>query len=748
MSRRFNIIVTVVISAIFLGLTSVFWQSYVRFGEACKDFGLSAAYYFCELFGIDYSFTPTVTEYSDVLQWEILLPSDWAGFTASAKEYFALLIGGENFAGYWAKVGDVMLVAAKVIAVLLPCVIVLILVIYRMYRQGNTKHNQDTKPLKIFKWLARWTYQPVKRAVLSYRDYLSEHKGIWVCWIILWVFHLNLASIVTGFFAYYFYFVLSFDVGNLYVQVCKLFIDLQVIFRHFPWWSIVTVCWLLFNRWRKNIALNRLRHFEARNCGFINELPIVSMACGSMGKRKTTLITDMVLSQEVMFRQKALEILQNSDMKFPYFPWIKFEDELRRCMEHGTVYNLASVKTWVALKRQRFARHRNIHWQIYSYELERYGDTFDDALKVNGLFEVLETYAMAYFIYVLESSLIVANYSIRTDNRMLDNGNFPLWLVDFFPKNRRLESRHAHILDFDVLRLGKKVLENNPRAGSFEFGVVAITEIGKERGNNLELREIKKGSEDTNQKNDLFNSWLKMCRHSATVDNFPFIKVFTDEQRPESWGADARDLADIINIASCGELRLALPFYTIEEMISEWAFNRFMRLYEDFRFRRGDNTLLVHILKNFVAWFWRRNLRIYNRFGYSVLKIEKERGTMDGKTENKKYYLMNAKIYAKRFSTDCFSDYFNELARRSHVGLMDYLEYATEKASVAELRAQNSYFINLLYGGNPLKNVRSIRMAVITSPFAPQRGAAECAGSRLPKNRSSSRRYVRSRHRR
>ena len=74
---------------------------------------------------------------------------------------------------------------------------------------------------------------------------------------------------------------------------------------------------------------------------------------------------------------------------------------------------------------------------------------------------------------------------------------------------------------------------------------------------------------------------------------------------------------------------------------------------------------------------------------------------MDGKTENKKYYLMNAKIYAKRFSTDCFIDYFNDLARHSHVGLMDYLEYATEKASVAELRVQNSYFINLLYGGNP-----------------------------------------------
>ena len=701
MSRRFNIAVTVIISLAFVALGAVFRQSYVRFGETCRDFGLSVAYYFCELFGINYSFTPTVTEYSGVLQWEIFLPSDLEGFTASAGNFFSMLIDGKNFAGYWSAVGNVMLVVAKVIAILLPCVLVLWLVLWRMYRHGNTDHNRDTVPLRIFKAIAKWTYQPVKRAVLSYRDYLSEHKAVWICWIILWVFHLNGASVVMGFLAYYFYFVLSFDVANLYVQVCKLFIDLQVIFRHFPWWSIVTVTWLLFNRWRKNIALNRLRHFEARNCGFINELPIVSMSCGSMGKKKTTLITDMVLSQEVMFRQKALSILQQNDMKFPYFPWIALEDELRACMAYGTVYNLASIKTWVALKRSRFARHHNVEWQIYGYDLARYGGEFDDALKVNGLFDVLETYASAYFIYVIESSLIVANYSVRTDNLMLDSGNFPLWLTDFFPKNRRTESSHAHILDFDVLRLGKKVLENNPLAGSFEFGVVAITEIGKERGNNLELKEVKKGTDAANQKNDLFNSWLKMCRHSATVDNFPFIKVFTDEQRPESWGADARDLCDVIHIVSSGDIRLAMPFYTIEDMLSEWAFNRFMRLYEDFRFRRGDNTLLVHILKSVTAWIWRRNLRIYNRFGYSVLKIEKERGTMDGKTENKKYYLMNAKIYAKRFSTDCFSDYFNDLARRSHTGLADYLEYATEKASVTELQAQNSYFINLLYGGRP-----------------------------------------------
>ena len=584
--RTFNICLTVVITAAFILLGAfVFGDSYLRFGETAKDFGLSVGYYFCTLFGLDHNIVPSVTEYSSVMDWRILLPSDFEGFTSQATSFFSLLVDGENFAGYWAKVGDVMLVLLKVVAIILPCLLILGLVIWRLYKSGNTKHNRDTVPLKVFKSFSRCLYQPLKRTVLSYRDFLTEHRAVWIFWAVMWAFHLNAASIVTGFLAYYFYFVLSFDVANLYVQVCKLLIDLQVIFRHFPWWCIAFVCWLLFDHWRKNIAQNRLRHFEARNCGFINELPIVSMACGSMGKKKTTLITDMVLSQEVMFRQKALEILQQNDMKFPYFPWIAFEDELRRCMEHGTVYNLASVKAWVALKRSRFIRHRNAQTQLYGYDYARYGTTFDDSLKINRLFEVLETYAQAYFIYVIQSSLIVANYSVRTDNLMADNGNFPLWLTDFFPKRRRPQSRHAHILDFDVLRLGRKVLENNPKAGSFEFGVVGITEIGKERGNNLELREIKKGAEDTNQKNDLFNSWLKMCRHSATVDNFPFIKVFTDEQRPESWGADARDLADIINIASCGDMRLALPFYTIEEMLSEWAFNRFLSLRLPFQAR-------------------------------------------------------------------------------------------------------------------------------------------------------------------
>ena len=696
--RIFNISFTVLASLLFIYLGIFrFGASYIRFAETVGDLWNSIKFYFCELFGIVHTTPPTVEKYSEVMKWNIFLPEDFESFKVKAGAFFDLFFDGENFASYWRFIGEKIANFSKLAMILMPCVVILVIIIKRLYGASNTDHGKETVPLRIFKWIANKTYQPVKRVVLSYIRFMSENRYIPILWAITWAFHLNLASIVVAFFAYYFYFSVSFRFETMYVQVAKLFIDLQVFFHAFPWWMLGSLGYYLFDRFRRGIAQMQLRRMEARNCGFINELPIVSMTCGSMGKKKTTIITDMALSQEVMFRQKAFELLKKNDMKFPFFPWIHFETELRKCMEYGTVYNLATVKEWVRLKEQRYRKHRNADLQLYGYDTLRYGLTYNDALKIERLHDVLETYAQLYFIYVIESSLLVANYSIRTDNQLLDKGNFPMWATDFFPETTVDDGRHAHILDFDVLRLGKKVIENNPNAGSFEFGVVVISEVGKERGNILDHKEMKKNNDETNQKNDLFNSWLKMCRHSATVDHFPFIKVFTDEQRPESWGADARDLCDIVHIASSGKQRLCLPFYIIEDMICETLFDWFIDLYYNFRYRRGDNTLLVHILKSVTARLYKRNVRVYNKYGYAVSLIEKERGTMDGKIEKKKYYLMNKKIYASRFSTDCFSDYFNDMAKKTNIGLDDYLEYETERATVAELKMQNSYFINALY---------------------------------------------------
>lgn len=107
------------------------------------------------------------------------------------------------------------------------------------------------------------------------------------------------------------------------------------------------------------------------------------------------------------------------------------------------------------------------------------------------------------------------------------------------------------------------------------------------------------------------------------------------------------------------------------------------------------------------TWVWKRaikrynlmhsrkthRMRVYNTFGYNKLTIELESGTMDGNLTEKSYYLAHKKIYSKRFSTDCFSDFFYEKAMRSSVGVADLPEYLHHKASLAELCQQNSFFI-------------------------------------------------------
>lgn len=80
--------------------------------------------------------------------------------------------------------------------------------------------------------------------------------------------------------------------------------------------------------------------------------------------------------------------------------------------------------------------------------------------------------------------------------------------------------------------------------------------------------------------------------------------------------------------------------------------------------------------------------------GSILLDVSVEDGTQSGERKAKKYYLMSKKIYSKRFSTDAFSDYFNQKALTSLVGIDDLREFASEKATWAELTSENSYFFN------------------------------------------------------
>ncbi len=685
-----------IVFTIFLALFPFlfFVNAFPRLGESVNDLWTSGIFYVNELFDLGISGTLTVTELSKLpFEMPFNLPNTWDEFTVWFSDYWNVVFSAENFVAYVGSIGDVLYYVSKFLIFVLP-LFLLVFVLLQRSSKTNNDYNKDSKALKRFKRFEDKVYLPCKYYVIDFVKFVKEHGVYWKLWLFTFALTFNFIAIVIEFLAFYLYFVSSFDFKNIYVQVLKLLMDLSVIIDFIPAIGWVVIGLAVLHVLRKRIGYARLNHMEMKNRGFINERPIVLMLTATMGKGKTTMATDMALSQEIMFRDKAFEKILEADLKFPCFPWINLELALKKAIANHNVYNLATCKRFARSKMKKFFK-RPCRQNIFMYDYEKYGTTYDNKLYVSDIWQVIEDYCQLYFIYVVQSSLLISNYSIRSDIVLEDLGNFPLWNMELFKRDSRLfdaYSRHAKILDFDTLRLGKQVLENNEKADMFEFGIINITEIGKERGNSLENQHVNKKDLSANQKNDLFNAWLKMIRHSATVDNFPFVRVITDDQRASSWGADARELCDIVSIIDNSDKKLAMPLFFLEDAFISWLLKGFIGRYYQRRFERGDNTLGMYLYKQLSAKLKNYQSRTYNIFGYKKFGVGVENGTQDGVVTRKFYYIMFSKIYRKVFSTDCYSDFFNIKALRSKIGLADLPEFATEKASFEEMMSQHAYF--------------------------------------------------------
>ena len=709
------------ITATFIFCLFFFPNFFGRIIESSWDFCTSIAFAFCDTFNIEHNISPTVLELSALPTPDIFIPLTWEEFIDGWYKYWDKVFDINNFLHYLVDVLYVLTIALQVAMCFIGISFLVQKILEKYFKSKNkSKANVDSKFLQRHRKMVIDRYLPVKRWIISFIAFIRAHSYIYKTWLIIWLMYFNVFAIGIEFISYYIYFASSLNFGSLYIFLYKVLCDLATPIAFIPLWAWIIIFVIVLYSLSRSIGYNRLNHFERRNRGFLNARPICMMICATMGKGKTTMMTDMGLSHEVMLRDKAFELILENDLKFPYFPWINLENAMRRAIERHEVFNLATTRLFI--EKLRYIHERAMFGEeptlrikvagkflqknygfgfLFDYDYQTYGYTYDNKLEIVTVWDVIESYAQLYFIYLMKSSML-ANYSVRLDMILQDTENFPLWNMDFFKRDTRLSeafSRHAKILDFDALRLGQKIVSDNKYADCFEFGTILITEIGKERGNKVELAHKKKDSEETNQKNDLFNFWLKMIRHSATVDGFPFVKVISDDQRPESLGADCRELCELVHIREKGDKRLALPFFFFFELLYTLTFGKFVELYYKYRHNRSDNTLFMHLYKSFSAKTHRFYKHVYNVFGFHVLETEVERGTQDGSMIDGKYYVMSKKIYSKRFSTDCFSDYFTVKSLRSSVGLNDLFEYKEIKASFGELAMQHSYFVNDLLEG-------------------------------------------------
>ncbi len=478
---------TILISAIVLSVALAFLRYEVvigRFIESVRDLGTSLYYYFRVVFLKDHSYTPTVNEFPDVDLVKVV-GIDLAELQRKLSGFGNAFILKENFGDYNLMLLNKSTLLMQIITVAIPVILLVYLLINNSLTAVNTRHGEKTKPLKIFLKIFTKPYRATKTFLKGFFGFAKGSRYVRVLlWI--WAFNLNLITLVIGFLAFYFFFAASVSFVSLPKQFLKLIADLIIMFSGLPLPVWLFIGWKLFDKWRRAKGLDVLRHNERKNRGFINSLHLAVMINGTMGSKKTTTLTDIVLSYNVQFRDQALEGMMKYEKQYINFPWIVFQKHLENAMKKRRIFNLASTRKYIKELKSKFFK-KPCEKRIFGYNLTDNPLIHDNGLEIKNIWDALETYAQFYLIYIVEGSYSFSNYSIRFDTIKSDVGNLPLYDNDFFNRPSTFEgdgSSYSHILNFDLLRLGMTMIkENSDIRGSFEFGVFSITEIGKERGN-------------------------------------------------------------------------------------------------------------------------------------------------------------------------------------------------------------------------------------------------------------------------
>ncbi len=696
-----------------------------RVVEAFRDLCVSIVYYFCELFELDVTISPTVNSnpnysFLNIRDWilalfkapsipsvpsepSVPLPSDWEIFKENWSAYWTAFADATCFELYLWNVSDIVYYISMLIMLILPIYLIAKTLFENYYwKQNDVTDLENTEipesgPLQAWRRFYDNVLVPVKKRIVVFIEYLKGHKSLCKFWILLLALYFNALTILLEFLAYYLYFALSFDFLNLYKQFYKLFLDLQPIFKCTPLVGWIILIYIGLERYSKKIGYERLEHNERKNRGFINELGIVTYIYAEMGEGKTTMLTSMALSDEVQLRDDALEVILECDSCFPDFPWLSLERALKEAYAKHEIYDKWSCIRFIRNQRKKFL---NAPYQenIFGYDIEKYPLIFDNKLYVEDIWQTIQDYALAYTIYTTQSALIVSNYSIRVDSLMTDLGNFPVWDCDFFHRDSRLLnsfSRHSHILDYDMLRIGKQMLENNPNRYAFGWGVWVMTELDKEAKNTLEQQEMKMTDEECNPKNDLLHVLFKMSRHACMIRHRNFVRILADMQRVENITANLRQIGQVALIAEKDDKQVLLPFFSPYKLFSPIVLSlksKLDNLYINNRVLRSDNRLLTNAIEKLRSRFGVWDLRTTNTFGCRLLHIELQTGRMDGKVQTRKYYIQDKKDYAKRNGSDCLAGVWESRGALNTVGLEDMTTFANYIATQDELLKENSHW--------------------------------------------------------
>lgn len=642
-------------------------------------------------------------------------PRELAELAEIVKRFGALFIDAGNLKSYVAQIGEILLNTAYVLTYAALPLCLLFLLAWSAIHRRNRRYGAKSKPLRAFLCVRQNVFVPVGRYLKGWKKFFFGRKKYILSAVLISLLFLNVYTILLGTLSYYFYFLLSdsltLGIGS---QIIKLIYDVVTAFQYLPLWLWAFIGLWIFDAARKEIGYRRLERLEEDLRKFLEERGVNILVCGAPRTGKTTTLVSIVKSLMAMSRQNAKSGMRDLNRKFPDFPWIVLEKMIRKDYERHEFRNLYHLSRWLDMmiengrsggkkwlrrlrRKYRACSAAPIEYPYFNYDIEHFKSVHSEGLGEETIDDAVRDYAALYLIYI-QPMLILANFSIRSDDDFMDLGNFPEWRDDFFrhEPDPLSVSHFAKILNQDLIRPGKQVDPKCEYANSFEFGILTETEVGKERGNQFDREGKKKGDAEANILNDKRDDMFKLMGHLGTIYNIRFALYVGDEQRPESWGANARELCDVLTIRKRGPDKILMPFFAFEELFYLIVHKLFGSFYDAARFNRGDTTFIVYLLAHLSKLVEDHYHYIVNRFGGHFLKINvslamRQDGDNDAMSKGK-VFIANAKVYSQVFRSAAWNKFMEERARKSECGIEDIPEFQDLDASFDEFIEMRSYF--------------------------------------------------------
>ena len=696
----------IIASVILVGVltATVFnFSSHQLLAKSFMEFIDSVVYYFRSMFSEE----PIAKETASVLVFDediikSILPIDLEVFGYRFLSTFEIMVNGTYIKSSWEGFLMWLSKAANIVLLLAMPLFIIIFIYYNfvIFKAKEGEASEQSKPLKMFLEFQDKVYYPIKYFFANLYFKIRYNKFFFFSFLSIILYNLNLFSFFLTFIAWYLYFVFSIDFVSIWYLFCKLLICISPLLHPFfwPFWILAFI--VLAEYLKIKSAYNKLEDMYMKNDEFVDDLGIITGIYGVPGAGKNLLEVAIATQKERLLRVQAFNQLMEIRSEFPDFPFRYLEMEVEDLNSTNKVVNKIQIEYYF---RDAFKNKT----EIYGYDLQINKNEHYDKLKVAKIVDELIDYAQLYYIYI--SSLAASTYSLRYDRGIELTHAFPGLKYNFFHRDFRgdKDSENAKIFDLNLIRLNNQLdNENDENDGVFQpkkdknitlfdFGLLTLSEFGKDRGNRYTNQQRK--DKKVKPSNDGTSNCLGVLRHLTTVRYKQYGFIIWDEQKLSAFSGLEAAMAEtnIFISKQKKNQKSALPLWFFEGVIIDWFSSRYNYLYQKYIYLRNDQTLFSYIASHISSFFNNLNRNLINTFGYRKVELSLSGVNVNGAQEQRgddSFFLMNKIVFSDRYQTDCYKGFFDNLKRQAKEGINQFEAYSGKVATIQELVKTNGYF--------------------------------------------------------